>query len=143
MAISQISVFVENSRGKLAAITERIANAGVDIRALSIGDSSDFGVLRMIVSDAPKARTAIEAGGHLVSITKVIAVVMPDVPGSMAKVIRDASDAGVNIEYIYAFGAASRNSAYLVIRAEDNAAAEKILLDKGYTLVTEEEVSKL
>ena len=143
MAISQISVFVENSRGKLAAITEKIANAGVDIRALSIGDSSDFGVLRMIVSDAPKAKTALEDGGHLVSITKVIAVEMPDVPGSMAKVIRDASDAGVNIEYVYAFVGVSRNHAYLVIRAEDNSAAEKILLDKGYTLATEEEISKL
>ncbi len=143
MAISQISVFVENSRGKLAAITERIANVGVDIRALSIGDSSDFGVLRMIVSDAPKAKAALEAGSHLVSITKVIAVEMPDVPGSMAKVIRDASDAGVNIEYVYAFVAVSRNHAYLVIRAEDNAAAEKILLDKGYTLATEEDISKL
>ena len=143
MAINQISVFVENNRGKLSAITELIANSGVDIRALSIGDSSDFGVLRMIVSDAPKAKAALEAGHHLVSITKVIAVEMPDVPGSMARVIRDASDAGVNIEYVYAFVAVSRRHAYLVVRAEDNAAAEKILLDKGYTLATEEDISKL
>ena len=143
MAISQISVFVENSRGKLAAITELIANVGVDIRALSIGDSSDFGVLRMIVSDAPKAKEALEAGHHLVSITKVIAIEMPDVPGSMAKVIRDASDAGVSIEYVYAFVGVSRRHAYLVIRAEDNSAAERILLDKGYTLATEEDISKL
>jgi hypothetical protein len=143
MAINQISVFVENNRGKLSAITELIANSGVDIRALSIGDSSDFGVLRMIVSDAPKAKAALEAGHHLVSITKVIAVEMPDVPGSMARVIRDASDAGVNIEYVYAFVAVSKNHAYLVIRAEDNSAAEKILLDKGYTLATEEDISKL
>ena len=71
MAINQISVFVENNRGKLSAITDLIANSGVDIRALSIGDSSDFGVLRMIVSDAPKAKAALEAGHHLVSITKV------------------------------------------------------------------------
>ena len=143
MAISQISVFVENSHGKLAAICDKIAASGVDIRALSIGDSSDFGVLRMIVSDAQKAKTALEEGGHLVSITKVIAVEMPDAPGSMARVIRDVTDAEISIEYVYAFVGVSKKHAYLVIRAEDNVLTEDVLLSKGYVLATEKDISEL
>jgi len=97
----------------------------------------------MIVSDAKKAKEALEEGGHLVSITKVIAVEMPDAPGSMAKVIRDATDAGINIEYVYAFVGVSKKHAYLVIRAEDNAHTEEVLLSKGYILATEKDVSEL
>ncbi len=103
MTVSQLSIFVENKAGKLVEITEVLGRAGIDIRAMSIADTQDFGILRLIVSDAEKAKKVLTENGNIVSITKVTAVAVDDKPGALTEVIKLLSDNGVNIEYMYAF----------------------------------------
>ena len=103
MTIDQLSVFVENKAGKLAEITAVLADEGIDIRAMSIADTKDFGILRLIVNDADKAVSALKREQYIVSVTKVIAVAISDTPGSLAAVLRILSDNAISIEYMYAF----------------------------------------
>lgn len=103
MAIRQISVFVENKPGRLAEITGFLAEGGVSIRAFSIADTTDFGILRLIVSDTQKAAEVLKAAGVAVSITEVVGISIPDVTGAFAKVVKVLADAGENVEYAYAF----------------------------------------
>lgn len=143
MAISQVSVFVENKPGKLLEITNALSEASIDIRAMSIADTQDFGILRMIVSDAQGAKNALQNKNCVVSITKVIAVAINDKPGSLAKVVKLLTDNKINIEYMYAFITVAKENAYVVIRVEDNEKAIKLLLDNGVELVSEDDIKKL
>lgn len=143
MTISQLSIFVENKAGTVEKITRSIADAGVSIRALSVADTQEFGILRLIVSDVEKAKEALHNNDCVVSITKVIGVQIPDVPGGLSDVLKLVSDKGINVEYLYAFITIARKHAYVVLRVEDNEKAAKILTEAGIKLVTQEDVEKL
>ena len=119
MRIKQISVFLENKKGRLAEITKLIAKAGIDIRALSIADTAEFGILRLIVDDPGKAVEAIADGGFTVKSTDVLAVEIPDKPGSLAKVMEIFEETGVNIEYIYASLEKDCSTAVVIFKVED------------------------
>ena len=142
MAIKQLSVLVDNKKGALADITDLLAKADVDLRAMSIADTQDYGILRLIVSDINKAVEVLTATEVIATITEVIAVAIDDRPGGLAKVLRVLADNHINMEYLYAFTAASRDHAYVVFRVEDNAAAEKVLTDNGIPLL-EGDITKL
>lgn len=105
MKIQQLSIFVENKSGRLAEITQTIADANVDIRAMSIADTSDFGILRLIVDKPEKAVEAFKKAGMTVSLTSVIAIGLDDAPGEFAKAVKILSDNGISVEYLYALSA--------------------------------------
>lgn len=143
MAIKQLSIFVENREGTLVTITNAIAKAQVDIRAMSVADTNDFGIFRLIVTDYDKAMAALEEANCFVSITEVVGVAVEDKPGALAEIVQILADNNINIEYMYAFITVSREHAFVVLRVADNAAAEKILTENGIRLVTESEVESL
>lgn len=143
MAIKQLSIFVENREGTLVTVTDAIAAAGVDIRAMSVADTKDFGIFRLIVTDYDKAKASLEEAGCFVSITEVVGVAVDDQPGALAKVVKVLADNSINIEYMYAFITVSKQYAYVVLRVEDNAKAEKILLENGVKLVSEADIDSL
>ncbi len=138
MIIKQISIFVENKAGRLAEITETIADAGIDIRALSIADTTDFGILRLIVDKPDEAALALKEAGLTVSITNVIAVGIDDTPGSFAKPMRYLANAGIDVEYMYAFISRDTEKAYVILRVADNEIATKVLLESGSVLLDEQ-----
>ena len=137
MLIKQISVFVENKEGRLAEITEKIAAAGVDIRALSIADTTDFGILRLIVDRPEETEKALREDGFTVSVTNVIAVGIDDVPGGFAKPMRVLANAHIDVEYMYAFISRDTKKAYVILRVNDNDAAAKVLEEAGIVLLDE------
>jgi len=140
MTIEQLSVFVENKPGKLVEALEALADASVDLRALSLADTSDFGILRAIVDKPDKALEVLDNAGFLVKTNEVLAVVIGDKPGGLAYVVRILSEAGVDIEYTYAFVAHSRDNAYVIIRVDNNEDAVKVLTKNDITLLTAKEM---
>ena len=143
MTINQLSIFVENKTGTIVEIAEKIAEAGVSIRALSVADTQGFGILRLIVSDIEKAKEVLSLNNCVVSVTKVLGVEIPDVPGGLSKVLRVMTDSGINVEYLYAFITVAGENAYVVLRVEDNEKAEKVLLDAGIKIVTQQDIDNL
>ena len=137
MLIKQISVFVENKEGRLAEITETIAKAGVDIRALSIADTTDFGILRLIVDKPHETEKVLRDSGFTVSVTSVIAVGIDDVPGGFAKPMRVLANAHIDVEYMYAFISRDTKKAYVILRVNDNATAAKALEEAGIAILDE------
>jgi len=135
MAIKQISVFLENRSGRLWELTDALGKAGVNMRALSIGEAADFGVVRMIVNNPDEAQKMLAAAGFTVAETDVLAVEIPDVPGGLASVLGALKEAGINIEYAYAFVARSGEKAIVSMRVEDPTAGEKALAAAGYSLI--------
>ncbi len=140
MAIRQISVFVENKPGRLAEITGFLAEGGVSIRAFSIADTTDFGILRLIVSDTQKAAEVLKAAGVAVSITEVVGISIPDVTGAFAKVVKVLADAGENVEYAYAFLTPEAGHAYVIVRVDDNAVATAVLQENGIAVIDEDSI---
>ena len=136
MAIQQISVFVENKQGKLVETVKTLAENDINIRAMSIADTKDFGILRMITSDNAKTREVL-SDDTVVNTTDVIAVKMADRPGALYKVIDILSEAGVNIEYMYAFTASDALGAYVVFRVDDVAQAQKLMDENGMQSLSE------
>jgi len=143
MTINQLSIFVENKAGTVADITKSIASAGVSIRALSVADTQEFGILRLIVSDVEKAKDALHKNDCVVSVTKVIGVEIPDVAGGLSSVLELMSENNINVEYLYAFITISGKHAYVVLRVEDNEKAAKILIENGVKLVTQADIDAL
>ena len=143
MTINQLSIFVENKTGTIADITERIAAAGVSIRALSVADTQGFGILRLIVSDTDKAKEALSSNNCVVSVTKVIGIEIPDVPGGLSKVLNVISENEINVEYLYAFITVAGKNAYVVLRVEDNEKAAQILEKAGIKLISQQDVEAL
>jgi len=133
MRIKQISVFLENKKGRLAEITKLIAKAGIDIRALSIADTAEFGILRLIVDDPDKAVQAIADGGFTVKSTDVLAIEIPDKPGSLAKVMEIFEETGVNIEYLYASLEKDCSTAVVIFKVEDIEHGMKIAVEHKLT----------
>ena len=142
MRIRQISIFLENKPGQLSAICRDLADAGINIATLSLADTADFGIVRMIVDDHEKAKSVLVEKGHVVNVREVIAVCVPDRPGGMAEVMQVLDKAGVNIEYSYAFAFHKGEKAVLVFRFSDNNKAESALKAAGYTTLGENEVSE-
>lgn len=138
--VRQISVFLENKSGRLAEITRIIGEAGVNIRALSVADTSDFGVLRFIASDTDKALDALKAAGVTATATRVIAAEAPDRPGGLASLLQVLSDNGVNVEYLYAFFHKSGQNAVVILRVEDKEKTLDIFEKNGIKVLTPEEV---
>ena len=139
MAITQLSAFLENTPGTLYQAVDAITEAGVNIRALSVADTKDFGILRMITSDNAKTREVLSAD-TVVNTTDVIAVKMADRPGALYKVIDILSKAGVNIEYMYAFTASDALGAYVVFRVDDVEQAQKLMDDNGLESLNEKSI---
>ncbi len=138
--IKQISVFVENKPGRLAEITKVLKEKNVDIRALSIADTTDFGILRMIADNPDLALEALRSEGLTVTTTDVIAVGIEDRPGGLYGILSALNEKGISVEYAYAFITRKAEGAFVIIRVEDNAAAVEILRKAGVKLLTPEEV---
>jgi hypothetical protein len=143
MAIDQISVFVENQPGRLAEVTEILGAAGIDMRAMSLADTADFGVLRLIVNDAPRALQALRDARYVVSVTRMLALSIEDSPGSLAKVLRMLANAGINIEYLYAFITRKEGNAFVALRVEDDGRAAEILAENGVRIIGSKEIDGL
>ena len=142
MAIKQISVFVENRAGRLADIAGVLADNKIDIRALSIADTTDYGILRLIVDNPDSAVAALKTAGLTVSATEVLGVEVDDVPGGFARVVRVLSDRGISVEYAYAFITPEIGSAYVILRVENNLTAEEVLSDAGVKLISQKDIFK-
>ena len=120
MTVKQISVFLENRPGKLAEFTDVLSENNVDLRALSLAEAEDFGIARIIVNDVYNASTVLKDAGYVFSITKVLAVEMPDEPGALSRVMRILGNQEINLEYMYAFTSRKKGTAYMILRVEDN-----------------------
>ena len=142
MKIKQISVYSETKPGQLSAICRALAQANVNITTLSLADTSDFGIVRMIVDDCERAKAVLTECGHLVNIKDVLAVCVPDRPGGMAEVMQILDAAGANIEYSYAFAFHKGGKAVLVFRFADGDVAEKALEQAGVAMLNESEIAE-
>ncbi|MDR0903744.1 MAG: acetolactate synthase [Ruminococcus sp.] len=140
MLIKQLSVFVENKKGRLSAITDILRQGGIDIRALSVADTKDFGILRLIVNDVDKAYAALKGGDCLVSLTDVIAVQIKDKPGGLADAMDLLTEAGISVEYMYAFISKSEGAASVILRVDDNQKAINVLSAK-FKILTQAEIA--
>lgn len=140
MKVKQISVFLENKSGRLADLTRTLADQKINIRAMCIAETIDYGVLRLIVNDPDAAKTALERSGFTVTTTEVLVVQMPDRPGGLAEVVEVLSTQGINIEYIYAFVARSVENAFVVFRLEQMDEAIKALGARGIRILGSDEV---
>lgn len=140
MSIYQISVFVENQKGRLAEVTRVLADAGIDIRALSIADTTDFGILRMIVSHPEQALAALKAADMTVSRTEVVAVCLEDKAGALYQVLATLEQADVGVEYVYAFITRQSGAAYVILRVQDNEKAVAALRAGGIRLLEAEDI---
>jgi len=143
MFIKQLSVFIENKPGRLAEVSKVIAGAGIDIRALCIADTADFGILRMVVDKPGEAENTLRAAGLTVSLTNVIAVGIEDKPGGFANAAAILAEKDVSVEYMYAFVSRESSRAYLIMRVRDSERAARILIDSGVELLTEDKVYKM
>lgn len=140
MQIHQISVFVENKKGRLSEVMGIIAEGNIDIRALSLADTSDFGILRMIVDNPDKTIAAFREHGVMASITEVIAAELDDHPGALNNVLNVLAKVDISVEYIYAFITRKDQDAYVILRVEDNTAAAAALQEAGIRLLSPDEV---
>ncbi len=140
MHIRQISIFLQNQPGQLSRICRDLADADINIATLSLADTSDFGIVRMIVDDHEKAKDVLTEKGHAVNVREVVAVCVPDRPGGMADVLKVLDAAGVNIEYSYAFAFHKGEKAVLVFRFDDNLKAAQALSEAGFLTLSEDEV---
>jgi len=143
MKVRQISIFLENKSGRLAKVTRVLGENGINIRALSIADTTDFGILRLIVSEPEKAHAVLKESGFTVSATDVIAVEVADTPGGLAVTLETLEKSGINIEYLYAFVQKASSAALVVFRVEQVEEAVKVLQQSGTRILNEDEVCKL
>ncbi|MCR5652737.1 MAG: ACT domain-containing protein [Ruminococcus sp.] len=143
MAIKQLSVFVENVEGSLAKVTDALAEENIDIRAMCMADTQEFGIIRMIVDDAPSAKQKLDDKNLFLSVNEVVGIAVSDEPGGLAKAVRVLADNHINIDYMYAFISVSKKNAYVVLRVDDNDAAEMLLSEQGFTIVTDDDVSRI
>ena len=144
MSMKQISVFVENKPGALYALTAVLAQGQIDMRALSLAETKDFGIVRLIVNDLYKTTTLLKDAGYVHSLTPVVGVAIPDVPGGLNRVLQVLTDAKVNVEYMYAFlGGKDVDHAYMIFRVADDKAAETALASRGIQVLDQEQVERI
>ena len=143
MAVKQISVFLENQPGRLAIFTDALSENDINLRALSIAEASDFGIVRFIVNDVYSAVTVLRDAGYIVSITDVLALEMPDEPGAMSSLVKVLGDAGINLEYLYAFTSTKVGTAYMIVKVNDVKQAGNLLQKKGIRQLSQEELKDI
>ena len=139
MSVKQISVFIENKKGKLAEATRYIADHDINFRALSIADTQDFGILRIICENPEKANEVLQNGGYITTMTDVLAAAISDTPGSLASILEVLSEANVVVEYTYAFLSA-KAGAYMIFRVDRNEDAIAALKAKGIEIVLQKDI---
>jgi len=142
MYIKQISIFIENLQGRLADILEDIAKSGIDIRALSLADTTNFGILRLIVDKPHEAEKVLRQAGYTVSLTAVIAIEIDDTPGSLAKALRVLSDNNISIEYLYAFISKKKGCASVILRVDDGDKAVGVLDGNGAVFLSDRDIEE-
>ncbi len=143
MKVKQISIFLENRRGRLLEALEALGKSKINIRALSIADTSEFGILRLIIPDPDKARKVLEKNKFTVRENEVIAVEVSDKPGGLAEILSALNNANINVEYMYAFVEKKKDKAVVVLRTENVNAGIKALKKAGISILRAEEVYKL
>ena len=143
MSIRQLSIFIENKPGRVAQVTEVIAKAKVDIRALSIADTSNFGILRLIVNKPDEAVDALKKANITVSITSVIDIGIDDSPGEFSNVARILADKGIEIEYMYAFIGRDKNRAFVILKVEQEDKASEVLKRNNVSILTTEQIQDM
>ena len=143
MSLKQLTIFVENKQGTLVDITKILADNNVNMRALSIADTQDFGILRLIVDNNDVATKALHDAGYLIKMTDVVGVKIGDQPGKLSKALEVLDEAEINMEYLYAFMTRTEKHAYVVLRVPDNAVAEKAFEDAGFHMITDADIDKL
>ena len=142
MTVEQISVFVENRSGQLGDVTRVLEKAGINIRALSLSDTTDFGVLRLMADDTEKARDALAAAGFTVGTTPVVAVDVADEPGGLGRVLSVLSEHGINVEYLYAYTQRESTRATMIFRFDRTDEAVKVLTARNIRVLGPEEIGK-
>ena len=140
MRVEQISIFLENKSGRLAEVTNILAGAGVNIRALSLADTTDFGILRLIVDQSDQAKQTLKQYGFTVGKTEVLAVEVPDRPGGLAEILQGLQGAGINVEYMYAFVQRSGDNAIIIFRFDELDKAIQALTKAGVRVLKGEEL---
>ena len=138
--VKQLSIFVQNRSGKLAASLGVLRDSGIDVRALTIADTPDFGILRLLVDDTAKAEQVLADNNFIVQATDVVVVAVPDEKGGLASLLEPMAEAGVNIEYMYSLISRSAADAYMVFRVTDNEGFLALLAEKGLRHVKPEEL---
>lgn len=141
--IKQISLFVENKPGRMAKVSKTLSDTGVNIRALTIAEAGDFGVIRMVVDDPERGYKVLKDNGFTVSTTDVLAVEMKDTPGGLYEIVNALGESGVNVDYAYAFVTAKAQKAMLILRVDDLAKARAALSGKGVKIATKEEIQAI
>ena len=142
MSIKQISVFLENKPGKLFEMTALLAQKQIDMRALSIAETTDFGIARLIVNDVDRCALALREGQFIAQLPDVLAFAVPDEPGGLHNLLSEFNAAQVNIEYMYAFLGGEPGRAYMIFRVTDTEKAEKALTGRGLKSLTLEEIER-
>lgn len=141
MYIHQISVFIENKPGNLADLTGFLADNNIDLRALEVADSSDYGIIRIIVDDPFNTLTLLKDNDWICRLTHVIGVKIPDTPGSMAKVMNILASDNISVEYMYAFLTKDADNALMILRVQDNDQVAALLKKNGITIVDQEDLA--
>lgn len=141
MTVQQISVFLENKPGGLAEFAKVLSENQINMRAMCIAETPDFGILRIIVDDVYNTMCTMREAGYICSATKVLAVEIPDKPGSLLNTLTVLGESGINLEYSYAFTTSRKDVAYMILRVNDNEKAAEVLTQNGIRLITQEEIS--
>jgi len=143
MTTKQISVFLENRPGSLAEFCKVLQKHNIDMRAMCVADAMDFGILRIIVDDCYEAVTQLKDEGYVCQITKVLTIEIDDKPGALVDILNALGDAGVNLEYTYAFLSRENGKACLILKVADNEKAAEVLSSRGVRVVCQDELHKL
>ena len=141
--VKQLSVFIENKPGRLMEVLQALAEKNIDIKALSLADTTEFGIIRMVVSNAEVAKEALNENGVIVRICNVLAVAVNDEPGALMKTIAVLSDNKISVEYMYAFGEKLKNSSVIAIRTDNPELAEEKLSDGGVTVLEHDDIAEM
>ena len=143
MKVEQISIFLENKSGRLAEVTDILAKSGINIRALSLADTADFGIFRLIVDDPGKAQQVLKDKGFTLSRNEVVPVILPDRPGGLAGILQTLQGKSINVEYMYAFVQKSEGNAVLIFRFDETEKAIETLKGAGFRMLSGEEAERL
>ena len=141
--MKQLTVFVQNKKGTVVSVTDILSQREINLRALSIAETEDFGILRLIVSDTEAAEAALTERGYLIKTVDVVGVKIGDAPGKLSEALGVLDRANINVEYLYAFMARTERHAYVALRVADNAEAEAALSAAGFHLISEADIQKL
>ncbi len=141
--VKQISVFVDNKPNQSAGVMRIIKESGVNLRALMLADTADFGIIRLIANDTDKAVEILRAASYAVTVTEIVAISIPDTPGQLSRVLDALGSDNVNVEYMYAFLGKSDRSVSFVIRVDDNAHASEVLNRNGIIQLTENDIAEM